>query len=257
MNERLYRLRRADETAGAAAVHFTLFAHGMTAANRADFRKFVRLRILRALVEQHAENLRNHVARALDRDRIADANAEPLDLVFVVQGRVLHHDAADRDRLEFRNRRELAGAADLNVDVFDDRRRLLGREFMRDRPARAARDEAEPLLPVEPVDLVDDAIDVVGQLSPLLLDLAIVLEQFLDAFALLHQRIDRQAPTLHRGDRFVLRICGPLARFAPGIGEELQGPRRGHLRIDLPERTRCRVARVHVKRFAFLLLPLV
>ena len=44
-----------------------------------------------------------------------------------------------------------------------DRRRLLGRELVRDRPARRARDEAEPLLQVEPVDLVDDAVDVVAE----------------------------------------------------------------------------------------------
>ena len=79
----------------------------------------------------------------------------------IVQGRVLHHDAAHRHRFELGDRGERPGAADLDLDVPDDGRRLLGGEFMRDRPARRARHEAEPLLPVEPVDFVDDAVDVV------------------------------------------------------------------------------------------------
>ena len=45
-----------------------------------------------------------------------------------------------------RDRRQRAGAADLDLDRLDDRRRAFGRELVRDRPARRARDEAEPLL---------------------------------------------------------------------------------------------------------------
>ncbi len=98
--------------------------------------------------------------------------ADALDVVLVVQRRVLHDDAADADRLELADRRQRAGAADLDLDVLEHGRRLLGRELVRDRPARRARDEAEPLLPVEAVDLVDDAVDVVVELGALLLDLA-------------------------------------------------------------------------------------
>ena len=69
-------------------------------------------------------------------------------------------DAADADRLQPPDRRQLAGAADLDVDRLERGLGLLGREFVRERPARRAGDLAEPLLPVEPVDLVDDAVDV-------------------------------------------------------------------------------------------------
>jgi hypothetical protein len=166
-------------------------------------------------------------------------------------------DATDRDGLELRDRRQLAGAADLNIDTLDDCRCLLGREFMRDRPARTARNEPEPLLPIEPVHFIDDAVDVVGQFRARFLDLAIVLEQLVHAPALLHERIGRQPPALHRGDGFRLRISGQFARLAPGVSKEFQGPRCSHLRIDLPQRTGRGVARVHVKRLAFFLLPLV
>ena len=56
-------------------------------------------------------------------------------------------------------------------------------ELVRDRPARIARDEAEPLLPVEPVDLVDDAVDVVVELGALRLDVAVEREQLFDRCA--------------------------------------------------------------------------
>ena len=92
---------------------------------------------------------------------LAQARADALDLVLIVQRDVLHDDAADPDRLELADRRERAGAADLDLDVAQHGGRALGGEFVRDRPARRARDEAEPLLPVEAVDLVDDAVDVV------------------------------------------------------------------------------------------------
>ncbi|MCK7473542.1 MAG: hypothetical protein MZV49_08590 [Rhodopseudomonas palustris] len=39
---------------------------------------------------------------------------------------------------------------------------LLGRELVRDRPARRRDSEAEPRAAVEPVDLVDHAVDVVA-----------------------------------------------------------------------------------------------
>ena len=44
---------------------------------------------------------------------------------------------------------------------------LLSRKFMRNRPARSTRDESEPLLPIDAVDLIDDAIDVVVELGAL------------------------------------------------------------------------------------------
>ena len=62
---------------------------------------------------------------------------------------------------------------------------LLGREFVRHRPARASRHEAQPLLPVEPVDLVDDAVDVVVERAAREPDLLVHLEQLLGRLATL------------------------------------------------------------------------
>ena len=99
-------------------------------------------------------------------------------------------DAADIDRLEVGDGRQRTGAADLDEDIVQTRARLLGRELVGDRPARRAAHEAQPLLPVDTVDLVDDAVDVVGQRRPLDAHLAIECAHLLGRAAELGQRID-------------------------------------------------------------------
>ncbi len=186
--------------------------------------KLVGLGVLRPLLREHAQHLGDHVAGALDRHGVVDAHIEPLDLVLVVERGVRDHDAADRHRLEPRNRRERAGAADLDVDGVYDGGRLLGRELVRDRPARIARNEAEPLLPVEPVDLVDHAVDIVIERRAPLLDLAMEGDEFLDAAARLDQRIDHEACVTEPREHVRLGLGRHAGHLAPGIGEEMQRP---------------------------------
>ena len=173
-----------------------------------------------------------------------------------MQRGVLHHHAADRDRRKLRHWRQRASASHLNLDIVEDRRRLLGGEFMRDRPARAARDEAEPVLPVEPVHLVDHAVDVIGQTRALLADLAVIIQQIIDVGAQRHQRIDDEACSVQPLHHAELGIFRHVAHLAPGIGEEFQRPRRGDGDILLAQRAGGRVARVGEHGLArFLLLP--
>src|ERR1700710_2234122 len=65
---------------------------------------------------------------------------------------------------------------------------LLGGEFGRPRPARIARHEAETLLPVQPVDLVDHAVDVIAERGALLADPAMERQHFVNALAEFCQR---------------------------------------------------------------------
>ncbi len=181
---------------------------------------------------------------------VADADIEPGDLVGIVQRRVLHHDAAHRHRLELGDRRERAGAADLNFDVAHDRGRLLGGEFVRDRPARGARHEAEPLLPIEAVDFVDHAVDVVIERGALHLDLAVKCQQLLDRPAHFGQRIGLEAARRKPLDHAGLRVGRHLAHLAPRVGEEAKRPRRRDRRILLPQRAGRCVARIDVERLA-------
>ena len=134
---------------------------------------------MRPLVEQNFHDLRDHIARALDDDGVADANILAFDLVGIVQRRVLHDDPADRDRIESRDRRERAGAPDLDVDRAQHGRRALRGKFVGHRPTRRARNEAEALLIREIVDLVDDAVDIVAERGTLLLNGAIMRDHFI------------------------------------------------------------------------------
>jgi len=79
-----------------------------------------------------------------------------------VQGGVADHDPADGDGVEPGHGGQGAGAADLDVDAFQHCGGLLSREFVGDGPAGAAGDEAQAALPVDAVDLVDHAVDVIA-----------------------------------------------------------------------------------------------
>ena len=102
-------------------------------------------------------------------------------VLLVVEGRGGDGDAADVDRLQHRERDQVAGAADVPDDLVQRRRRRRRRELPGDRPARLAPDHAE-LPPERPlVDLDDDAVDlVVERLAPLLPPVA-ALDDRLDA----------------------------------------------------------------------------
>ncbi len=102
-------------------------AHRMAAADRAGLRKLVGDGVFRALLQHHVDDLRDHVARALDDRRrrrrgyraprgSARRCCRARDIVLVVQRRIGDHHAADRHRLQPRHRRQRAGAADLDVD---------------------------------------------------------------------------------------------------------------------------------------------
>ena len=183
MPQPLEALRRADQPAGAADVDLAFLGDRLAAAFGAMVGEDVRL--ARLVAGEVLDHLRDDVAGALDADAVADAQAQPRDLVAIVERDVGDDHPADADRLQPPDRRQLAGAADLDVDRLERRLGFLGGEFVREPPARRAADLAKPLLPVEPPDLVNDAVDVERQVGARLLDRAIMGERFLDGLAAL------------------------------------------------------------------------
>ena len=100
--ELLDRLRRADQLAGAAPARVSLPVFSLIsrvagrAADGADLRELVGHRVGGALVDHHADDLRDDVAGPLDHHRVADADVvafadrlaeavKALDVVLVVQ----------------------------------------------------------------------------------------------------------------------------------------------------------------------------
>ena len=187
-------LRRADQAAGAAPGDLSLLAHGAAAAFRAGLGQDEAAAAGGAFLGSHRDHLGNHVAGPLHHHGIAGTDVLAGDLVLVVKGGARHHDTADGDRFEPRHRGQRARAAHLNGDLAHHRPRPLGGELVGDRPARRAADETEPLLPVQAVDLVDDAVDVVGQFGAPRLDLAVEFQACVDVVEPAGQGIGGEPP---------------------------------------------------------------
>ncbi len=115
------------------------------------------------LVFQHLHDFGDHIAAALHLHPIANAHAQAIDLVHVVQRGAADRGAADRYRLQPCHRRQLSGAAHLHLDVFNLRLARARRVLVGDRPARSFAGEAQLLLQRNAVDLHDDAVNFVGQ----------------------------------------------------------------------------------------------
>jgi hypothetical protein len=92
---------------------------------------------VRLRLGHHADDLRDDVPGALQHHAVADAHVEPGDLVGIVERGVGHDHAADRDRLQPRDRRQLAGAADLDVDRVQPSSRRAGPEICARAPSAA------------------------------------------------------------------------------------------------------------------------
>jgi len=115
-----------------------------------------------------------------------------------------------------------------------------------DGPARAARDETQPLLPVQPVDLVDHPVDVIAEARAVGLQPAIDVHQSVDALDPDRARIDLEAPGFERRQRAFLGLREGRGSLAPGIGEEGEGAARRDLGIDLAQGAGGEVAGVGV-----------
>src|SRR5688572_23169478 len=76
-----------------------------------------RLRPFGPLVDLCFDYVRDHFPCPLDDKRIAQVQIEPLDLVDIVQRDVGHSDAADENRLEQTDGRQIASLADLPANV--------------------------------------------------------------------------------------------------------------------------------------------
>ncbi len=233
--DRLLALRGAGQATGAARDDLAFFAHDVRAAHRAGRRQGVHRRFRhQAAFEHDAQHLGNDVAGAAHDDRVAHAHVLAPHFVFVVQRGVGDGHAANRYGHQARHRRDGAGAADLDLDRLDRGQGFFGREFMRQREARCARDEAQRALVLQPVDLVDDAVDLVRERRAALADVAVEPQQAIaagDHLALLrHRQAERIEPVEHGRMRCGQRRWRAL-ELADAIGEKAQPARTGNARV--------------------------
>ena len=110
-----------------------------------------------------ADDFGDDVAAALDEHAVADLEFEAGDLVFVVERGAGDGNAADEYRLQPGPGSDRAGAPNLHVDVFDDGFGLFGGGFVSDSPTRGFGGGAQTALQGGGIDLVNQAVDFVGQ----------------------------------------------------------------------------------------------
>ena len=207
---------------------------------------------LAAVAQAHdrRDHLGDDIARALDDDRVADADVLAVDVLLVVERRHLDARPADDDRLEHGEGVERARAAHVDGDVEELRRALLGRELEGDGPAGLAPDDAEPVPLFGVVDLDDDAVDVVVEALAALPPPGHAPGNLVEVGVALRVGVDGEAEggepleplDLARGER-------PLAP-ADLVDVEGERPLGGDGRIELADGAGGGVAGVGEERFA-------
>ena len=235
-------LRGTDKTACATHIDLALFRHRLAAAFGAMVGEVEGLAL--GLRREVIHKLWNNIARALDHHAVARTHAQPFDFVAIVQRDIGHRHTADEDRGEPPDRGQLARPPDLNVDALERGLGLLGGEFMRQRPARRLGDETEALLVVEPVDLVDHAVDFIRQVGPRGGDGLVMCEDRCGIVEPREQRRDGHAPALDHADHLFLRVARHIGGRTPAMRPELERALRGDLGVLLPQRSRGGIARV-------------
>src|SRR5262245_8955545 len=184
-------------------------------------------------VRDNINNLRDDVTGTLHHHGIPNTNVAPLaqllavaadtfDVILIVECDVLHDNATDTDRLQLAYRGKSAGAANLDFDTLEHGRGALSRKLVGDCPARSARDEAKSLLPVDTINFVDDAIDIVVELRSLFFDLAMEGDQLVGRAAEFRQRIGLEPAGFEPLDHAGLSLRRHFAHFAPRIGKKAQ-----------------------------------
>ena len=147
-----------------------------------------------ACAREHANYFRYHIAGSAYDHSVSEPHVLAFNFIHVVQGRVAHYGAAHHDRLEAGDGRERSGAADLEIDFSQHRQRLIGREFMCHGPARGPAHLAEFPLVGTRVDLIDDSIDLIGQLRAARCKRAVIIQASCSAWHDLRFGIGTQPP---------------------------------------------------------------
>src|SRR3569832_1686341 len=202
-----------------------------------------------------AHHFRYHIAGAADDHRITVAHVLAMHLIFVVQCRIGDSHATHKYRLQARGRRDRARTAHLHVDGRHDRHGLFGGIFVRERPARRARDVAQLTLLREVIDLVHHAVDVVRQIGAFEREVGVIGETAVDA--LHHGALGRhaQAPLLQlfQDGAVALGQVAALHHTDP-ITIHVEWSARRDARIELTQAACRGVARIRNYLFAALLL---
>ena len=133
-------LGRTDEPARTAPHRISLaslplLTLRMAAASRTHFWKFIRFRATRPLLCHHGNNLRDHIARPLHNNCIANTQVLAGNFILVMQRGIGHNHTANRDGPEPRDWRQSPRAPHLNFNTFQNRRCFFRSKLVGNGPA--------------------------------------------------------------------------------------------------------------------------
>ena len=115
---------------------------------------------------------------------------------------------------------------------------------MCNRPARRFGDISQPILPIETINFINNAVDIVRQIRPRPFDTAIMRERlFYTLHARQHWR-NGHSPCSNCSHHAALGISRQVAHFAPTMRQKPQRSGCGNASILLPKRSRSCVARI-------------
>jgi hypothetical protein len=196
-----------------------------------------------------ADDLRDHVARALDDHEIALADVLAADVVLVVERGARHRHAPHVHGLELGERVEDTRASHADVDLHEPRHGRRGRPLERAGEARSAVQRAQPALLIERIDLDHDAVDLVAEARAPRLPLDTGFRDLVDRLDPLRARVGAEAALAQPLECLPLRRELVALEDADAVDEDRERALGGHGRVQLTQRACSRVASVR-RRFA-------
>jgi len=139
VNQRLGLLRGTKQTAGTTCQRFVFRQDDRRVADRTSRWQGHRFRVFWALICPNACDFGNDVACAVNADHVTCTHVKALNLTKVMQGDIADGDAADFDRFELTDWRDLSCPSNLPFDCMQARHDCFGREFISRCPARLTR----------------------------------------------------------------------------------------------------------------------
>ena len=235
---------------GAPPVRLAGGARGHASTGRARRRERERLGVGRPLGEHDLDDIGDHVARALDQDRVAHPDVLPADLVLVMEAHVPDRHAGQLHGRELGGRRQRARLADVHLDRLDHGRRLTRGELECDGPSRMVCRRAEPALVIERLHLDHGPVGIVAEPVAVALELRAARDDRVEVPAPLGPGVRLEPGRAQRLEH--VPVGGEAERVGATqvIDEDVQGPAGGDRRVLLAYGARGGITRVRERRRA-------
>ena len=247
------QLRGAGEQVAAERVGAAWLQEGP--ARRTLGRHDPRFRALAARLLDPLQDLWNHVPRPLHPHPVPLANVLAGDLFPVMQVRAAHRHAPQFHRAHEGDGGHDAGPSHAGEDVKEPGDLFPRRELECERPARVMRRLADFVPRGDVVEFDDDPIDLVLEVVAPLLDLRLEREDLSDVGGGAAPLVHGQPPLAQRFERGALGGRRPSVDREDVVDVDVERARRGDARVELPQRSGRRVARVRERRAVALEKP--